>query len=111
MSINQNSGPQTFQKGLYQAVFSFRLACWNVIYKAKRKLSLISRYEQLEEHASDTPSCQDYKEYEFVECLKEETQIIDLLALCKSQPHSAFSVHACNSSEFLVLQVVLDSIL
>ena len=103
-------GRRHFIEGLYQAVFSFRLACWNVIYKAKRKLSLISRYEQLEEHASDTPSCQDYKEYEFVECLKEETQIIDLLALCKSQPHSAFSVHACNSSEFLVLQVVLDSI-
>ena len=36
---------------------------------------------------------------------------IDLLALCKSQPHSPFSVHAYDSSEFLVLQVVLDSIL
>jgi len=36
---------------------------------------------------SDTPSCQDYKEYAFVECLLEETQIIDLLALRKSQPH------------------------
>ena len=30
--------------GLYQAVSSFRLACRNVIYKAKRELSLISGY-------------------------------------------------------------------
>ena len=27
---------------------------------------------------SDTTSCQDYEKYEFVECLSEETQIIDL---------------------------------
>ena len=27
---------------------------------------------------SDTPLCQDYEEYEFVECLLQETQIIDL---------------------------------
>ena len=27
---------------------------------------------------SDTASCQDYEEYEFVECLSEEAQIIDL---------------------------------
>ena len=27
---------------------------------------------------SDTASCQDYEEYEFVDCLSEETQIIDL---------------------------------
>ena len=40
MSINQKSERQTFVEGLYQALFSFRLARWNVIYKAKRKLSL-----------------------------------------------------------------------
>ena len=27
---------------------------------------------------SDTASCQDYEEYEFVECMSEETRIIDL---------------------------------
>ena len=32
--------------GLYQALFSFRLARQNVIYKAKRKLSLIPGYHR-----------------------------------------------------------------
>ena len=36
---------------------------------------------------SGTASCQDYEEYEFVECLLEETQIIDLFTDCKLQPH------------------------
>ena len=42
MSINQRSGGRRFVEGLHQALFSFRLARQNVIYKAKRKLSLIS---------------------------------------------------------------------
>ena len=37
-------GGRRFVEGLYQALFSFRLARRNVIYKAKRKLSLISGY-------------------------------------------------------------------
>ena len=36
---------------------------------------------------SDTASCQDYEEYEFVECFSEKTQIIDILTHCKLQPH------------------------
>ena len=36
---------------------------------------------------SDTASCQYYEEYEFVECLSEETQIINLFKHCKLQPH------------------------
>ena len=28
---------------------------------------------------SETASCQDYEEYEFVQCLSEDAQIIDLL--------------------------------
>ena len=36
---------------------------------------------------SGTASCQNYEEYEFVECLSEETQIIDLFINCKLQPH------------------------
>ena len=34
---------------------------------------------------SGTASCQDYEEYEFVECLSEETPIIDLFTNCKLQ--------------------------
>ena len=37
-----------FVEGLYQALFSFRLAHWNVIFKAKRKQSLISGYNLLD---------------------------------------------------------------
>ena len=37
-------GGRLFVEGLYQDLFSFRLARRNVIYKAKRKLSLISGY-------------------------------------------------------------------
>ena len=37
----------------------------------------LSRFCNILEQA-DTSSCQDYEEYEFVECLSEETQIIDL---------------------------------
>ena len=45
MSINQKSGRRRFaEEGLYRALFSFRLARQNAIYKAKRKLSLISGY-------------------------------------------------------------------
>ena len=39
---------------------------------------------------SDTSSGQDYEEYEFVECLSEETQIIDLFKHCKLQPCISF---------------------
>ena len=31
---------------------------------------------------SDTASSQDYEEYQFVNCLSEETQIIDLFTHC-----------------------------
>ena len=36
---------------------------------------------------SDTASCQDYEEYQLVECLSKETQIIDLFTHHKLQPH------------------------
>ena len=36
---------------------------------------------------SDTASCQDYEEYEFVNCLSEETQIINIFTHCKLHPH------------------------
>ena len=36
---------------------------------------------------SDTALCQDYQEYEFVECLSEEIQIIDLFTHCIKLQH------------------------
>ena len=35
---------------------------------------------------SGTASCPDYEEYKFIECLSEETQIIDLFTHSKLQP-------------------------
>ena len=43
-----------------------------------------------------------------MECLSEETQIIDLFKHCKLQPHIKLLKHAGNSSGFLQVQ---DSIL
>ena len=37
---------------------------------------------------SDTASCEDFEEYEFLERLSEETQIVDLFTHCKLQPHT-----------------------
>ena len=47
-----------FVEGLYQALFSFRLARRNVIYKAKRKLSLISG--ELRHETSKFPTTQKF---------------------------------------------------
>ena len=51
---------------------------------------------------SDTASCQDYEEKEFVECFSEETQIIDIFTHCNC--HISFLI-ARNSSEFLLVLV------
>ena len=37
---------------------------------------------------SDTASCEDFEEYEFLERLSEETQIVGLFTHCKLQPHT-----------------------
>ena len=51
-------GGRRFAEGLYQALFSFRLARRNVIYKAKRKLSLISG--ELRHETSKFPTTQKF---------------------------------------------------
>ena len=45
---------------------------------------------------SDTNSCQDYKEYEFVECLSQEIQIVNLISTVSYNHIIAFSIHARN---------------
>ena len=51
----------------------------------------LSRFLQYFATRSDTALCQNYEEYEFVECLSEETQMIDLFTHCKLQPHIKLS--------------------
>ena len=47
----------------------------------------LSRFLQYFATGSDTALCQNYEEYEFVECLSEETQMIDLLSYFEKIAH------------------------
>ena len=73
----------------------------------RRKMSAFKPFLQYFATGSDT-SCQDYQHYEFVECLSEEIQIIDLFTHCikfnTTTYAYAFSIHARSSSEFLVVR-------
>ena len=53
----------------------------------RRNMSAFKLFLQYFATGSDIASCQDYEEYEFVECLSKETQIIALFTRCKLQPH------------------------
>ena len=55
--------------------------------------------------ASDTASCQDYEEKEFVEFFSEDSQIIDIFTHCKLQPHKISQSLATQSFEFLLVLV------
>ena len=51
-------------------------------------MSVFKPFLQYFARGSDTPSSQDYEEYEVAEFLSEETQIIDLFThYCKLQLH------------------------
>ena len=50
---------------------------------------------------SGTASYQNYEEYEFVECLSQETQIIDLFTNCKKQPHKLSQCTLATRLKFL----------
>ena len=52
-----------------------------------RNMSAFKPFLQYFATGPDSDSCQDYEEYEFVECLSEKTQIIDLFTHYKLQPH------------------------
>ena len=54
----------------------------------RRNMPAFKPFLQYFATCSDTASCQDYEEYEIVECLSEEIQIIDLFKHCKLQPHT-----------------------
>ena len=53
----------------------------------RRNMLVFKPFLQYFATGTDTASCQDYEEYEFVEPLPEEIQIIDLFTHCKLQPH------------------------
>jgi len=77
-SINRYHGFHALAKRRFFTRFS----------STRRKMSAFKPFLQYFASGSDTASCQDYQEYEFVECLSEEIQIIDLFTHCiKLQPH------------------------
>ena len=54
---------------------------------SRRMISAFKTFLQHFAIGSDAASCPDYEEYEFVELLSEENQIINLFTQCKLQPH------------------------
>ena len=64
-----------------------REGCFPVSQALGGKCRCLKPFLQYFAKGSDTASCQDYEEYEFVECMSEETQIVDLFKHCKLQPH------------------------
>ena len=61
------------------------LSCFS---STQRNRSAFNPFLQYFATVSDTTSCQDYEEYEFVECLSEETQIIDLFTVAHICQHN-----------------------
>ena len=55
--------------------------------QSQRMISAFKPFLQYFAIGSDAASCPDYEEYEFVELLSEENQIINLFTHCKLQPH------------------------
>ena len=55
--------------------------------KHRKNMSAFKPFLQYFATGPDTASCQDYERYEFVQCLSEETQIINVFTHCKLQPH------------------------
>ena len=58
----------------------------------KKNMSAFQPFMQYFAIGSDTASCQDYEEYEFVECFLEKTQIIDIFTHCKLQPRGVYNL-------------------
>ena len=78
--INRYHG---FSRALTQRGFFLRFS------STKKNMPAFQPFMHAQQFAigSDTASCQDYEEYEFVECFSEKTQIIDIFTHCKLQPH------------------------
>ena len=67
-----------------------------VFLSTERKILVLKLFLQYFATGSDTTSCQDYKEYEFVECLLQEIQIVNLISTVSYNHIIAFSIHARN---------------
>ena len=95
-AVNTNTRPQRFFSSGSNLRFGGRQSTVTMGFHALAQSRLFPRFSSTRKNksflqyfatGSGTASCQDYEEYEFVECLLEETQIIDLFTNCKLQPH------------------------
>ena len=67
-----------------------------VFLSTERKILVFKLFLQYFATGSDTTSCQDYKEYEFVVCLSQEIQIVNLISTASYNHIIAFSIHPRN---------------
>ena len=95
-AVTTNKRPQRFFSSGSNLRFGGRQSTVTMVFHALAQSRLFPRFSSTRKNksflqyfatGSGTASCQDYEEYEFVECLSEETQIIDLFTDCKLQPH------------------------
>ena len=89
-AVITNTCPQRFFSSGSNLRFGGRQSTVTIIFHALAQSRFFPRFSSTRKNmpafkpflqyfttGSGTASCQDYEEYEFVECLSEETQIID----------------------------------
>ena len=95
-AVTTNKRPQRFFSSGSNLRFGGRQSTVTMVFHALAQSRLSPRFSSTRKNksflqyfatGSGTASYQDYEEYEFIECLSEETQIIDLFTNCKKQPH------------------------
>ena len=95
-AVTTNKRPQRFFSSGSNLRFGGRQSTVTMGFHALAQSRLSPRFSSTRKNksflqyfatGSGTASYQDYEEYEFVEWLSEETQIIDLFTNCKKQPH------------------------
>ena len=96
-AVTTNKRPQRFFSSGSNLRFGGRQSTVTMGFHALAQSRLSPRFSSTRKNksflqyfatGSGTASYQDYEEYEFVECLSEETQIIDLFTNCNLQPHT-----------------------
>ena len=95
-AVTTNKRPQRFFSSGSNLRFGGRQSTVTMGFHALAQSRLSPRFSSTRKNksflqyfatGSGTASYQDFEEYEFVECLSEETQIIYLFTNCNLQPH------------------------
>ena len=109
-AVTTNKRPQRFFSSGSNLRFGGRQSTVTMVFHALAQSRLSPRFSSTRKNksflqyfatGSGTASYQDYEEYEFVEWLSEETQIIDLFTNCKKQPHKLSKCTLATRLKFL----------